>query len=246
VRGGDPRLAPEAVVYSAHWDHLGIGTPVNGDNIYNGAVDNATGCAILIELARAWASLPQKPRRSALFLAVTAEESGLLGSDFYGRHPIVPPGKTALNLNYDAVLPEGRLDSVEVAGSERTTAYPIVEQIARRMNLLIRPDAEPGQGSFYRSDHFSMARVGIPAFTIHAGPDYSGKPAGFAEEARARYRPSYHQPSDDFKDYWDFTGLAQLARFGMAVGMDVANSAKLPTWKAGDEFLPARQASGVQ
>ena len=244
--GTDPRVAAEAVVFSAHWDHLGIGTPVKGDSIYNGAVDNATGCGLLIELARAWAALPQKPRRSAIFLAVTAEEAGLLGSEYYGQHPYVPAGKTALNLNYDGILPVGRLDSITVAGAERTTAWPVVEQTARRMNLKISPDAHPEQGHYYRSDHFSMARVGIPAFSVGAGPDYSGKPADYGQKAAERYRPDYHQPSDEFRADWDFTGMAQLANFGLAVGMDVANAAALPSWKPGDEFLAAREASGVR
>ena len=246
VPGSDPRLAAEAVVFSAHWDHLGIGTPVNGDNIYNGAVDNATGCGMLIELARAWAALPQKPRRSAIFVAVTAEEAGLLGSEYYSRHPAVPAGKTAVDLNYDAILPVGRLDSVTVSGAERTTLWPLVEQIARRMNLKIEPDAHPEQGHYYRSDHFSMARVGIPAFSIGSGSMYSGKTANYTSQVTDRYRKDYHQPSDEFHEDWDFTSLAQLARFGMAVGMDIANANSLPSWKPGDEFVAAREASGVR
>ncbi|MCX6623539.1 MAG: M28 family peptidase [Acidobacteria bacterium] len=246
VPGSDSRLAPEAVVFSSHWDHLGLGTPVNGDRIYNGAVDNATGCGVLIEVARAWAALPRKPRRSAIFVSVTAEESGLLGSSFYGQHPVAPAGKTAINLNYDAILPVGRVDAISVSGAERTTAWPVVEQIARRMNLKITPDPQPEQGSYYRSDHFSMARVGIPAFTIHAGSEYSGKPAEYGAQMRERYRKDYHQPSDEFHEDWDFTSLAQVARFGMAVGMDVANANSLPSWRLGDEFLAVREASGVR
>lgn len=245
VPGGDHRLRSEAVVFSAHWDHLGIGTPVDGDSTYNGAVDNASGCGILIELARAWAALPQKPRRSAIFLVATAEEAGLLGSQYYSRHPVVAAGKTAINLNYDAILPAGRLDSITASGAERTTAWPVVEQIARRMNLKIEPDANPGAGSYYRSDHFSMARVGIPAFSIGSGSSYSGKSTQYARQVANGYQKDYHQPSDEFRSGWDFTGLAQVAGFGMALGMDIANAGALPSWKAGDEFLAAREASRV-
>ncbi len=131
VPGSDPKLKDEAVVFSAHWDHLGVGTPVNGDAIYNGAVDNATGCGVILEIARAWANLPRKPRRSALFLSVTAEEAGLLGSEYYGLHPLIPNGKVALDLNYDALYPFGRTRDVAVTGAERTTVWPVVEAIAK-------------------------------------------------------------------------------------------------------------------
>ncbi|MCC7496021.1 MAG: M28 family peptidase [Bryobacterales bacterium] len=244
--GSDPRLAREAVVFSAHWDHLGIGTPVRGDGIYNGAVDNATGCAILMELARAWAALPQKPRRSAVFVAVTAEEAGLLGSQYYGAHPVIPAGKTAINLNYDALLPAGRLDSLTVSGAERTTAWPVVRQIAQRMALKLDPEAHPEAGYYYRSDHFSLARVGIPAFSIGAGSSYSGKPADYSRQVSDRYGEDYHQPSDEFHQDWDFTGLAQAASFGMALGMDIANANGLPSWNAGDEFFAIREASSAR
>lgn len=247
VPGSDPQLKNEAVVFTGHWDHLGIGTPVDGDAIYNGAVDNATGCAVLIELARAWAELPQKPRRSALFVAVTAEEGGLRGSEFYANHPLFPPGKTAVVLNYDAIHPYGRTRDVVVTGAERTTLWPVVEAAAKRMNLVIKPDPRPEQGSFYRSDHFSMAKAGIPAFTVAAGSDFLGKPPEFAEQLFREFNQKhYHQPSDEFRDDWDFSGLAQIARFGMLIALDAANQEALPTWNPGDEFLPARQRSGVK
>jgi Zn-dependent M28 family amino/carboxypeptidase len=224
VEGSDPELKKEVIIFTAHWDHLGIGEPVNGDRIYNGAVDNATGCGVLLEIARAWAALPQKPRRSALFLSVTAEEGGLRGSEWYGAHPLFPLAKTALALNYDALFPLGRAKDVVVTGAERTTAWPIVEQVARRMNLELAPDARPEQGSYFRSDHFSLAKAGVPAFTIGHGSEFAGKPAGFAlklfEEFNAKH---YHQPSDEFHDDWDFTALEQAAEFGMGIGIAVAN-----------------------
>lgn len=247
VAGSDPALGPEAVIFSAHWDHLGIGTPVNGDAIYNGAVDNATGCAILLEIARAWASLGQKPRRAALFLAVTAEEGGLRGSEYYARHPLAPPGKTVAALNFDAFFPLGRTRDIVVAGAERTTLYPLVEEAARRFRLEIKPDPRPEQGSYYRSDHFSFAKAGIPSFSIHLGSDYEGKPPGVGAEIFREFNAKhYHQPSDEFHEDWDFSGLEYIARFAMLVGRTAANVEKLPTWIPGDEFLAAREASGVR
>jgi Zn-dependent M28 family amino/carboxypeptidase len=244
VEGSDPALASQAVIFTAHWDHLGMGVPINGDRIYNGAVDNATGCAMVLEMARVWAALPQKPKRSALFLFVTAEEAGLLGSDYYGEHPLVPTGQTAVDLNYDAFFPFGRTRDVEVTGAERTTLWPLVQRNAEAMQLEIKPDAEPGQGHYYRSDHFSLARVGIPAFSISAGRSYLGKPADFGRTAFEQYNNEhYHRPSDEYRDDWDFGSMVQMAQFGMRIGLDVANTPQLPTWKPGDEFLKARQAS---
>lgn len=167
VEGSDPQLKSQAVLYSAHWDHLGISKPVNGDKIYNGAVDNATGCAVVLELARVWAALPQRPKRSGVFLFVTAEEAGLLGSEYYGEHPEVPVGQTAVDLNYDALYPFGKTRDVSVTGAERTTLWPLVQHDAARMNLTITPDPEPEQGHFYRSDHFSLARAGVQHFAGH-------------------------------------------------------------------------------
>ncbi len=244
VPGSDPKLKDQAIVFSAHWDHLGIGDPVNGDAIYNGAVDNATGCGVLMEIARAWANQPEKPRRSALFLAVTAEEAGLRGSEYYARHPIIPPSRLALNLNYDALYPFGRTADVSVTGAERTTVWPVVESIARRMGLSITPDPHPGQGHYYRSDHFSFARFGVPAFSISMGTRFVGKPPEFAEKVFGEYvARHYHQPSDEFDESWDFSGVEQMARFGMEIGLAVANQTALPGWRHGDEFFPARQRS---
>jgi len=154
IPGSDPKLKDEVVIFSAHWDHFGIGMPVNGDNIYNGAIDNATGCAVLLELAHVWASLPQKPRRSAVFLAVTAEEGGLKGSEYYGTHPLVPLARTAIDLNFDALFPFGRAADVVITGAERTTVYPLAQQIAKRLNLAVAVDAQPEAGHYFRSDHF--------------------------------------------------------------------------------------------
>lgn len=247
IPGSDPKLANEYVLFTAHWDHLGVAIPVNGDAIYNGAIDNATGVAVILETARAWSALERKPRRSALFLSVTAEEAGLRGSEMYAQKPLVPPGKTAVNINYDALFPFGRTKDVVLLGAERTTLWPLVEEAAQRYQFEITPDPRPEQGSYYRSDHFMLARVGIPAFSVKMGTKIIGKSEEEADKIFLEYNSKhYHQPSDEFKEDWDFSGIEQVARFGMLLGVNAANQEKLPTWQPGDEFLPAREASGVR
>ena len=247
VSGADSKLKSQAVLFTAHWDHLGIGVPVNGDKIYNGAVDNATGCGMVLEMARVWQTLPQKPKRSALFVFVTAEEAGLLGSKYYGEHPVIPAAQTVADLNFDAFYPFGKTRDVSVTGAERTTLWPLVQQDAKRMNLVVEPDPEPGQGDYYRSDHFSLARVGIPSFSISAGRGYIGKPADFGKTAFEKYNSThYHQPSDEYHADWDFASMEQMAQFGLALGLDFANTPKMSTWQPGDEFMKAREDSGVR
>ena len=247
VAGADPLLSQEAVLFTAHWDHLGRSVPVNGDDIYNGAVDNATGCAMVLEMARIWQALPHKPSRSALFIFVTAEESGLLGSEYYGRHPLVAAGKTAVDLNFDAFYPFGPTRDVFVSGAERTTLWPLVQRDAKTMGLEVKADAEPEQGFYYRSDHFSLARVGVPAFSLEGGRDYVGKPADFGKTVFQTYNEQhYHQPSDEYHEDWDVAGMEQMARFGLRLGLDIASEPKLATWRKGDEFLAAREQSGVK
>ena len=237
IPGSDPKLKNEVLIFSAHWDHLGVGKPVDGDPIYHGAIDNATGCAILLELARAWAALPQKPRRSALFLSVTAEEAGLKGSEYYAAHPLYPAARTAIDLNYDALYPWGRAKDVVIAGAERTSVYALAQQIAARLNLAISPDAQPGQGHYFRSDHFSFAHAGIPAFSIEHATDFAGKPEGWTRKMSDEYTAKhYHQPSDKFQEDWDFTALEQAAEYGFLLGQDIANQDKLPDWRPGDQF----------
>ncbi len=242
VEGSDPTLKSEAVVFTAHWDHLGIGRPVLGDSIYNGAADNATGCGLLLELARAWSALSPKPKRSAIFLAVTAEEKGLLGSKYYSHNPVVPLTKTALNLNFDMILPLGVPESIVVTRADRTTAWPTVMKAAEKNGLEIEVDQRAHLGIFYRSDHFSMAQAGVPAFSVGQGMKLKGKPKEFAANAMKEFNDkAYHTPQDEMKPDWDFSGFVVLARFALDVARDVANADKLPTWRAGDEFLPARE-----
>ncbi len=247
VEGSDATLKSETVIFTAHWDHLGVGRGVVGDTIYNGAADNATGCAMLMELARTWAAQTPKPKRSALFLAVTAEEKGLLGSKYYAEHPIVPLGKTALNLNFDMILPLGVPESIVVTGAERTTAWTTVKSVAAKHKLEIETDQRAHLGIFYRSDHFSMARAGVPAFSVGAGMKIKGKPADFARKAMQEFNDkAYHSPQDEVQPHWDYSGFVVLAGFAIDVARDAANADKLPTWNPGDEFRPAREKSGVK
>jgi Zn-dependent M28 family amino/carboxypeptidase len=240
--GGDPKRAGEAVMYTAHYDHLGIDTALKGDNIYNGAIDNGTGCGILLELAHAWAAASPAPPRSILFAAVTGEEQGLLGSEYLGKHPPIPAGKITVDLNYDALPPIGIPEEVEVSGAERTTFYPAVEATAKRFGLTIRPDGHPENGYYYRSDHFSLAHVGIPSFSIEAGIKYKGHDAEWGETQAKDYTDHhYHQPSDEFDSKWDFSGLAMMTRFGYDLGQAAAAATALQGWQPGDEFEAARK-----
>jgi Zn-dependent M28 family amino/carboxypeptidase len=242
--GSDPRLKDQAVMYTAHYDHLGIRPDMPGDNIYNGANDNATGCAIILEIARVYSLVAQKQRRSILIAAVTAEEQGLLGSEYLGKHPPIAAGKIALDLNFDDVPPLGAPEEVEVAGSERTDFYPTVQALAQEFRLSIRPDARPEAGHYYRSDHFSLARVGVPAFSINEGTKYKAHDATWGLQQAQEYTDKhYHQPSDEYHSDMDFTGDAVMARFGFALGWQAANQTKLVQWQKGDEFEAARLKS---
>ncbi len=243
--GSDAERRREAVLYTAHWDHLGVAESAPGeDAIYNGAVDNATGCAALLEIARAYGSLAHKPSRSVLFAFVGAEEHGLLGSAYYAANPAVPMGRTALNLNYDGLFPFGETEDFSLPGHERTTVKGAVEDLAAEFGVVLTPDAHPEQGYYYRSDQFSLAKHGVPAFALRTGIQHAGRPAGWGEERVNAYRSrSYHQPSDEFSDEWDFSGVARLAQFGFELGRRVADQAGLPTWNDGDEFLKAREDS---
>jgi len=242
--GSDAILGKEAVLYTAHYDHLGIDPSLSGDKIYNGADDNATGCGVLLELARAWSSVPVAPPRSILFAAVTAEEQGLLGSEYLGKHSPVPPGKISLDLNYDDVAPLGEPEEVEVSGAERITFYPVVKATAKEFGYAIRPDSRPEAGHYYRSDHFSLARVGVPAFSVNEGIKFKGHPPEWGEEQAKDYVDHrYHQPTDEYKPEMDFTGDAAMGRFGFALGMKAATVPALAGWQHGDEFEAARKKS---
>jgi Zn-dependent M28 family amino/carboxypeptidase len=240
--GSHPALRDQAILYTAHHDHLGIGEPdQRGDRIYNGAIDNATGCALLLELARVWSETKPAPKRSIIFNSVAAEEQGLLGSEYYGQHPTIPAGRIALALNFDAIPELGRVRDVSMVGVERTTFLPVAERVAAAMHLAIVPDQEPEQGHYYRSDHFSLGKVGIPAFSVSAGEDIIGKPAGWGKLQSDNYREHhYHQPSDEFDPQWDWSEGVQMAQLGFWLGWEAANADSMPNWLPGDEFRARR------
>ena len=241
--GSDSKLN-EAILYTAHYDHLGIRPDMPGDNIYNGARDNATGCGIVLELARVFAQSPARPRRSIIFASVTGEEQGLLGSEYLGKHPPIPAGKISLDLNFDDIPPLGSPEEVEVSGAERNNFYPTVEAMAKEFRLAIRPDSHPEAGHFYRSDHFSLARVGVPAFSLNEGMKYKGHNTDWGMQQAQDYTENhYHQPSDEYSPDMDFTGDAVMARFGFALGWAAASQQKLIGWQSGDEFEKARLQS---
>lgn len=240
-RGNDPTLKNEYVVYSAHWDHLGIRPDQTGDNIYNGAVDNATGIAGMIAIARAFTSLNIKPRRSVLFVATTAEEQGLLGAEFYARNPLVPLKDTIANLNLDSMNVLGQTTDITPLGADRSTLGKFIEEVAKEKSVTISPDARPEQGSFYRSDHFPFAKAGIPAVSFNPGTKFVGHSEQWAAEQFKEYNElRYHQPSDEYSPNWDFGGLIQQARLAFLIGLRVANTNEAPQWKKGDEFEQAR------
>ncbi|MDX6385930.1 MAG: hypothetical protein QOK48_3503 [Blastocatellia bacterium] len=241
--GRDPKLKDEYVVFSAHWDHLGIGAPdKTGDTIYNGALDNATGVASVLEIARVLTNMPlaERPRRSILFLIPTAEEQGLIGAEWYSQHPLVPIEKTAANINLDSMNIHGPTHDFVPLGAERSSLKAVVEAIARERGLRISPDPRPEQGSFYRSDHFPFAKVGVPSISLKEGEDYVGRPKGWGEKNFKEYNDAhYHQPSDEFRDDWDFRGMIQEAEFAMAIGRRVADMNTMPKFNPIDEFAKA-------
>ena len=244
--GSDPRLSSEVVLYTAHHDHLGMraDAPPGEDAIYNGAEDNASGVALMLTVARAYATLPTAPRRSILFAAVAAEEQGLLGSEYLARHPPVPVGRIAVDINIDGANVFGRTRDVTVIGLGKTDLDATLRVLARAQGRVLRGDQLPDRGYFYRSDQFSFARVGVPAAYFESGLDYRGRPAGWGREKREAWEETrYHQPSDELTPDWDLSGAVEDARLQFALGYSVAQARALPTWTRGDEFEGARQRS---
>lgn len=241
LRGSDVNLKNEFVVFTSHWDHLGIRPDQQGDNIYNGAVDNATGIAGLIGIAEAFSSLGTKPRRSIIFLATTAEEQGLLGADYYTRHPLAPIEKTVANFNLDSMNVLGMATDISPLGAQRSTLGKVIEAVGSENQVTISADPRPEQGSFYRSDHFPFAKVGIPAVSFNPGTRFVGHSDKWAEEQFKEYNETrYHQPSDEYSPNWDLRGLVQQARLAFLCGLRVANAVETPQWNKGDEFESAR------
>jgi len=243
VRGIDPKLRDEYVAYSAHWDHFGIGPKINGDSIYNGAVDNASGVASVLTIAHA-AAEGVKPRRSQLFVFVTAEEAGLLGSAYFAQHPTVPAAKIVADLNMDVVTLAGRVKDLNVMGDNKSSIGPLLARLVAPQGVTIAPDAHPEAGHFYRSDHFSFAKAGIPAVSIGGGVDYVDRPAGWGLKEEEDYTAHhYHQPSDEYRSDFDLRGAAELAEIVYKLGVTIGNADAVPTWNADAEFKALRDAS---
>ena len=233
----------ECVLYTAHWDHLGRDRSLEGDQIFNGAVDNASGVAILLEIARAFTRLKPRPPRTVLFAALTAEEQGLLGAKYLAEHPVCPLEKTLANINIDGMNPWGRTRDFVVVGLGNTTLDELAEELARRQGRVLRADAEPEKGFFYRADHFEFAKQGVPAFYSHAGTEFLDKPPGYGEQKRKEFiERDYHKPSDEIKADWDLAGAVEDARLLMWLGFEVARGEQWPQWKPGTEFRARREA----
>jgi len=243
IEGSDPALKNEYVIYTSHWDHFGIGVPVNGDKVYHGAQDNATGIGGLIEIGRAFAAMPARPKRSILLLAVTAEEQGLLGSGYYAQNPLYPLNKTIGVVNMDALNVYGKTNDVTVTGLGNSDLDDIAQAVAAEQKRVVKPDPTPEKGGYYRSDHFPFAKQGVPALASSGGIDYVGKPADWGKQISEAYIANdYHKPSDKVKPEWEMSGAVQDLQFYWMVGYKIAQADKYPTWKPGNEFKAKRDA----
>ncbi len=246
LKGSDPELRDEVVIYMAHHDHLGIAAERDsrGDNIYNGAVDNAAGTAGLLAMAKAYANLKPRPARSILFAAVGAEEQGLLGSEYFAAHPPLSPGYMAAVLNMDGTNIIGRTRDVNVIGHGKSNLDRLVAAVAKEQNRIVTPDHFPDRGYYYRSDQFSLAKIGVPGVYLHPGVNVVGKPEGWGKQKLNEWvQKIYHQPSDEYRDDWDLSGAVEDFRLLFQVGLRVANQQEMPAWKPGDEFEDARKAA---
>jgi Zn-dependent M28 family amino/carboxypeptidase len=245
MKGSDPELADEVVVYTAHHDHLGVGAAdADGDTIYNGAIDNGIGTAQLLAMARAFTALPERPRRSILFAFVAAEEQGLLGSKYLAENPPVPAGKFAANLNFDAGNAFGRTRDITYIGYGKSSLDRVIEAAAAMQGRVVKGDQFPDRGSFYRSDQFNFAKIGVPALYLDGGTEFVGKDPEFGKKLQERYESTcYHQPCDEISGEWDYSGMIEDTQIGLYCGLAIANADAMPTWNPGDEFEAARKAA---
>ena len=241
IEGNDPDLQDEYVIYSAHHDHLGLAPePVDGDSVYNGAWDNASGTAALIEVANAMKEVEGEMRRSALFIFVGAEEMGLLGSQYWSQNPTVHPGKVSANFNLDSMQPFGETRDLTLVGYDRNTLTEVFKQHAAEAGREITPDPQPEQGFFYRSDHFSFARIGIPAIYPNPGQDFIDKPDNWNDTVDSLRTANYHQLGDQINEYWDMSGMEKDTRLIFRTSFDVLNRDEMMEWHSGDEFEAVR------
>lgn len=246
IEGSDPVLRDEQVIYTAHWDHIGKNPKLEGDQIFNGAFDNASGTAGLLELAAAFARLEVKPKRSVLFLSVTAEEKGLLGAKHYATHPLYPLSQTLANINMDGLNVWGRTRDLGIVGLGQSTLEDVLRKFVLAQGRVLVPEAEPEKGSYFRSDHFEFAKVGVPALYTDEGIDFIGRPADFGKRKRDEYTAQdYHKVSDEVKPDWDLSGAVEDLRILFEVGLEVANGDRPPEWRPGSEFRAARVRAGA-
>ena len=241
--GSDPKLQDEYVIYTAHWDHLGRHAELQGDQIFNGAIDNASGVASVIQLAGAFTKLNPPPKRPVLFMATTAEEAGLLGARFYAQHSLYPLEKTLADINIDTVNPWGKTRDIEDLSNNNSTLDDLLAAAAKRNGRVMTPNSQPEKGSFYRADHFEFSKLGVPALYTGGGKDFIGKPADFGQQKKDDYTAHrYHQVSDEVDPNWDLSGAVQDIDLLFEVGYQVANADKFPEWKPGTEFKARRDA----
>jgi Zn-dependent M28 family amino/carboxypeptidase len=242
LEGSDPQLRNEYVVYTAHWDHLGRDPSLKGDQIFNGALDNASGTATLLEIAEAYTKIAPAPKRSVLFLAVTAEEYGLLGAKYYASAPLYPLDRTLANINIDGANQWGRTRDIVIIGLGNSTLDDLVTEVAAKQGRTVAPDPEPEKGFFYRSDHFEFAKKGVPALYTDTGVQFVDKPEGYSQQKRDEYTSrDYHKVSDEIKPDWDLGGAVEDAQLMVEVGHRVAQGERYPEWKAGTEFKALRE-----
>jgi Zn-dependent M28 family amino/carboxypeptidase len=244
LEGSDPALKNEYVIYTAHWDHLGRDPKLPGDQIFNGALDNASGTAALLEIAEAFTKLATPPKRSVLFLAVTAEEKGLLGAKYYAENPLYPLNKTLANINMDGVNQWGRTKDITMVGDDNSSLVDLLRETASAQSRTVNPDPEPEKGFYYRSDHFEFAKQGVPALYTDSGTVYIGKDEAYSKQKRDEYtEKDYHKVSDEIKPDWDLSGAVDDAQLLVTIGYRVAQGEKYPEWKAGTEFKAKRDAT---
>lgn len=244
LEGSDPALKNEYVIYTAHWDHLGRDPKLQGDQIFNGALDNASGTAALLEIAEAFTKLPARPKRSILFLSVTAEEKGLLGAKYYAENPLYPLSKTLANINMDGVNQWGRTKDITMVGDDNSTLIDLLRETSSAQGRVVNPDPEPEKGKYYRSDHFEFAKQGVPALYTGSATDYIGRDANYSKQKRDEYtEKDYHKVSDEIKPDWDLAGAVEDAQLLTTIGYRVAQAEQFPVWKAGSEFKAKRDAT---
>jgi len=241
IEGSDPELREEAIVFTAHYDHIGVGKAVDGDSIYNGARDNASGVASILTLAQAFSQLDNSPSRTLVFIAVDGEESGLLGSQYYAENPTLPPGKIAANINIDVVNIWGKTRDISIVGSNKSTIDAEVKEVVKIQGRIALPEPMPEQGFFYRSDQFSFAKIGVPCLWLSGGQDFIGREKGWGQKkVEGWIATHYHQPSDEYNTNWDLSGCIEDLHLIFQVALRLANKDEMPSWLPGDEFEPIR------